>query len=464
MKSMLAGFLIEQAGGGSRRLSPGLSKNKWLAAGLVVAAVIALLCTFCTHSVAHAQDVHVQRLAPPGGPGGDGGQQDASPCGAATLEDCLMQPVTLKNNSKIQNPLQQGNSIFFITPAQATVGSDQVKILWHIMLYIVDAFSVLVLMFNGLKIILGGTVFRYADAVEIIPGMLLALVAAHISMLIIAFFLGLNNTLSADLYNMVADNTTLTPTTSGINQTDETLLCQIVGGVNTFVTAPIGGATPIPTIAGDHVSVTPAGSFLVSLIPACQMNTEIISHVQVTPTNVSLPNILDTLSTLTGIGSLMIQILGLMMMAQIMIRLFFVNLYIIFAPIGIACWALPGKAGQPLTRMWLHGFISTVMVQFVQVVALIITQLMLGAVAHNFAKLPGMDPHVLVEILEISVLWFILRIPNLFNTPSMRTITEAGQAMSQAAGAAIAVSTAEIQGGLQVAGGAISGLLGLIAL
>jgi hypothetical protein len=174
--------------------------------------------------------------------------------------------------------------------------------------------------------------------------------------------------------------------------------------------------------------------------------------LNITPTSLDFPNLGDLLNSLTNITVLIVKILSLMLLAQVIIRIFFINLYAILSPIGIAAWALPGGAGQPLTKLWFQGFISTVMVQFLQVAALTITSLMLGKITGYFdgqLNPPGhpavLSKDTLANIMRIAILWFILRIPSLLGTAPMRTIVEAGQAMQQAAGASIAMTVAEAQ-------------------
>src|SRR5262249_52877449 len=131
----------------------------------------------------------------------------------------------------------------------------------------------------------------------------------------------------------------------------------------------------------------------------------------------------------------------------------FINFYIVLAPPAIASGALPGKAGHPLVRMWFHGFISVVMVQFLQLVAILTCEMMLNSM---YQALLGQDGHIaqtLQDILGISILWFVLRIPNLLGTAPMRTLSEAGQAMQQVAATSIAVGVAEAQVGVQAVGG-----------
>jgi hypothetical protein len=113
--------------------------------------------------------------------------------------------------------------------------------------------------------------------------------------------------------------------------------------------------------------------------------------------------------------------------------------------------------------MWFSGFLSTVMMQFVIVGALIITQFMLGAIMGFVSSpTPGkLDPQTMLDIVQVAFLWFIVRIPSLLatsvNSP-LRTVTEAGGAMSQAVGASIAMQFASVQAILSGGSGVLSGI------
>jgi hypothetical protein len=139
---------------------------------------------------------------------------------------------------------------------------------------------------------------------------------------------------------------------------------------------------------------------------------------------------------------LVIKVLGAIVYAQMLVRLLLLNFYIVISPLGIACWGLPGRSGQRLTHMWLSGFISLVLVQFLQSVALIITQVMIGAYLGFFHKQLGneINADLLEQVLGIATLWFTLLIPNLLGTAPMQLLVEAGQEMGQVAGAAMAAS------------------------
>lgn len=172
--------------------------------------------------------------------------------------------------------------------------------------------------------------------------------------------------------------------------------------------------------------------------------------------DLNFTDLFDNLQDLSNGLKIILKVMALMLMAQMIIRLFFIIFYIVTAPLGLACWALPGKVGQSVTNLWLKGFISTVMVQFVMVVALIVMQMMAGAILHFVATPlttsdrmdygPGqLDVFTLLKLMCLCFFWFLIRIPSLLGTAPMRTMTMAGQAMAQAVSATIAIQIAEAQ-------------------
>jgi hypothetical protein len=131
-------------------------------------------------------------------------------------------------------------------------------------------------------------------------------------------------------------------------------------------------------------------------------------------------------------------------------------------------WGLPAGAGQPVTRSWFKGVLSLVAVTFLQSAALLLAQLMLGAITmHLYTSLAAwgqMDPKTLANIMKVSVLWFVLRIPSLLGTAPMRTMMEAGHGMQQAVATAVGVSIAEAQMVVQGAGAVLQGGLSVGAM
>ncbi len=149
-------------------------------------------------------------------------------------------------------------------------------------------------------------------------------------------------------------------------------------------------------------------------------------------------------------------ILMLMLFAQLITRIALIDLYIVFSAPCIACWALPGRSGQPVTRMWLQGFLSLTFVQLVQVGGLIMAELVMGllynkitpAITASFHGIPLTPGNADIQaFMGIVVLWFILKMPGLLQAAPMQTVMAGGQMVAGAVGGAIG-------GGVAVAGSA----------
>ncbi|WP_201378724.1 hypothetical protein [Ktedonobacter sp. SOSP1-52] len=527
---------------------------------------------------------------------------------------------TYKDGSKIQNPISKGNALFFLTPADITIDNGSIKMLWGLMLFFVDTLLALVIALNGLRVIFAGSVFRYASAIEDLPGVLLAIIAAHISLLFMTMMIGLNNNMTEGIYTFAQTNPNIHRSASGFGAGDKKLytlrlffpsasqadeqtyeskttvtwqeavdkwpgpdalpanaklptgstnldktqfkqdmICSVYQinfdrtrrynlfgngdgaplvnhlkahtnwminqynqgqenitakhladlkqmpdtmqqDINNIPTSPLKWYDDWKTFNAEIDDVykndfkythVPLQDFeleqnrltqnmntlfyLGGVLPdsnggpdnmgdaitySCE-NDATGTTFQLVPDKLDFTSLFDNLQSLGDATQIMAKILALMFLAQMIIRLFFINLYIITAPLGIACWALPGKVGQPIARLWLKGFISTVMVQFLMVVALIIIQVLLG----NMLAFVGGDPKHIIgnlsdgtlrDIMRIACLWFVSRIPSLAGNAPMRTLASAGQMMGQAVGTTIAMQITHFQMVTQVASSAVS--------
>lgn len=355
-------------------------------------------------------------------------QQITLDCLNYIVTDTLPAATPPKGSSGILNPIANGSALFFLTSPADTVGQATVQTLWGIMLGVVDVCGALMIIMSGLYIMVGGTVFRMARAVETIPGVLLALVAAHISLIFIGTLLGLNNAVVYDLYQWADSNVNVS----------------VQSGITAVVSVPI--SKDCTNLGCDHPRV---------------VREDPLAAIQITPQNLDFTDMLQNISSLSDMLGLIIKIMALMLLAQVIIRLFFIDLYIVLAPLGIACWALPGRVGQPLTRLWVRGFVSTMLVQFVQVTALIVVEVMLPPLFIYFYNHGGsglfQQATTLTEVFNIALLWFVFRVPALFETAPMRTLLAAGQAMSAAVGGVVTTQIAIAQtvatSGLGLAGG-----------
>lgn len=385
------------------------------------------------------------------------------------------------NESPVLNPFSQNSALFFYTPYKDTVDNPQVRELWTGILIIVDAFIVLVLMLNGIRVIFSGIVFRFNKVVEELPGIFLAIIAAHLSITFIMAFLGLNNILVYDTYqwssnyifqhNGVTVDEGNTPYTVNIvigrghsNTPEYDNLPDNIKKNNCHfyldkaeVLAAIGVATdnPLVTVVGLFAETFMKDHHWFGAYYCKNVPTDMLVRTILQPTDLNFTNLFDNLQDLGDGLKVILKVMALMLMAQMVIRLFFIIFYIVTAPLGLACWALPGKVGQEATRLWLKGFISTVMVQFVMVVALIVMQLMAAAVLHfvspadgttNTAIGPGqLDTFTLLKLMCLCFFWFLIRVPSLLKTAPMRAMLLAGQQMAQTVGSTMVIQAAEAQ-------------------
>jgi hypothetical protein len=100
--------------------------------------------------------------------------------------------------------------------------------------------------------------------------------------------------------------------------------------------------------------------------------------------------------------------------------------------------------------MWFKGFISITMAQFAQVLGLIIGQVFTAEIINYMASIQSLNHAMtsdttLVTVIAITRLWFIIRIPSLFETAPTRAMGEVGHTIVQAAGTMMAMQMAEAQ-------------------
>ncbi|MBO0781489.1 MAG: hypothetical protein J2P37_21930, partial [Ktedonobacteraceae bacterium] len=137
-------------------------------------------------------------------------------CFKCDITSCMSAPpppgMPTDKDSHVANnvplPASNNNTLFYFTRLDLTVQHPIVQTMWWWVLGAVDALMVFTIMLHGIRIMIAGSVFRYADAAQALPNILLALVAAQFSILIITAFLNLNNAMSLDTYNWAnSDNT-----------------------------------------------------------------------------------------------------------------------------------------------------------------------------------------------------------------------------------------------------------------
>ncbi|HLZ63274.1 MAG TPA: hypothetical protein VKR06_40595 [Ktedonosporobacter sp.] len=376
----------------------------------IVILVIALITIFfMTSSPTYASSSHThtqQNTKPDGGGGGGGGNT----LNVEFYTGSCSTPTEVHNNNQNQTNLKAPlgiDSLLYFTDPCSTLYAFGIPGIWSAMLGVVDIFMVLLITLNAMRIMVSGSIFRYADVAETVPRILLALIMAHLSFIMIGFFLALNNTLCLYLVHW-----------------------------------------------GDALMNTSHTDALMDMHSPGGSLWDIVSDLQAL-----LTWFIEILFLLAKFS------LALIIYGQMIIRLIMIALYVIFSAPCIACSALPGRSGQPITQMWLKGFITLIFSQMVQVGGLIAAEIVLNVVDAELsqkggplqfvATVVGQDnlANIVNSFAGVVVLWFILKVPSLLGSPATQMMAGGGSMMAGMVGGAVGA----IAG---VAAGAGSGIAG----
>ena len=269
------------------------------------------------------------------------------------------------------------NGLLVVTNPAVTSENPQVRTIWWVMIAIVYAFIFLLFIVAGYRVMMGAVGFRYADALESIPRILLALLGASFSLVFVSFFIALDNSLCHVVSDAV-DRFGLIPATFGFPSSNDAI--QNVGNIlKTIASVFIGG------FDGNNL----IGAILV----------------------------------------IVIFVFLLMVSVQLFVRLALLNLLIMLSPLGFACWALPQGGGQQLTKLWMNAFFATVMVQFLQ----------WTCYAGGSAAFAGLNatifggiglPSPTLQVTEVAILWLVLKIPGWLGNTVVSTMGEGSRAVS----------------------------------
>jgi hypothetical protein len=324
---------------------------------------------------------------------------------------------------KIQDPIGDDAFMFFTRP-DLTVGQDGIKQLWAGGVAIVDAFIALLILFNGIRIMVSGSMFRYADVAETIPRVLVALIAAHISLALVSILIGLNNNLCSAFLaeaNKLQPNSEHMPGVISFKSIFSDSFKKILsGGSGGGLLSGIGGAFKNLFTGNIGGAISDAiGGLLAGLFGI-------------------LPYLILELMALT---------MSAILFGQLIVRILLIDLFTVISAPCIACWALPGRSGQGATSFWLQGMFGSVMSQFLQTVGIVVSMFVFDKIFEVIdGKLPGfMGKDSLMAgvnlsqlIVYIAFLWFIIRMPTLFRlNPSTQMIMSGGAAVGSAVSGAV---------------------------
>lgn len=143
-------------------------------------------------------------------------------------------------------------------------------------------------------------------------------------------------------------------------------------------------------------------------------------------------------SLLTFLLLVVLGILSLMLLLQMVTRIALVALSLVLAPLGLGCFFLPQTIRWG--RLWLVILSSSLMVQFLQVVALGLGGVFISALART--SFFHLDQSLATALLAIGTMGLVLKIPGMLQTWALHPMMDTGgKAASQADGADASTSS-----------------------
>ncbi len=93
-------------------------------------------------------------------------------------------------------------NILYSTPAEATYNNPGIREIWNAILKIVDAIVVIAAGWIGIRIMTRQSTMGYAEAIDMLPRFLLAILAAHFSLDLIQIIVEFNNALCSTIHQL----------------------------------------------------------------------------------------------------------------------------------------------------------------------------------------------------------------------------------------------------------------------
>jgi hypothetical protein len=110
-----------------------------------------------------------------------------------------------------------------------------------------------------------------------------------------------------------------------------------------------------------------------------------------------------------GILFLAFGVTALLLIAQMLVRLAMLDLLIVTAPLALLCWALPQT--QAWSWLWTRAFISTVFVQFLQVLTLSLGGALIGIFQSENVFFGAMD-----LLIGLATVYLAIKVPGLIRS------------------------------------------------
>jgi hypothetical protein len=286
------------------------------------------------------------------------------------------------------------SGVLFQIPAEFTTSNSVVETLEGAMAGVAVLLLVPIILMIGLSYMSGGGTFRYADALDALPRLVLSLIAVASCLFLSSEIISIGNA----LIQLFMD--TLNSVPKGIIE-DPTSILMPSGQWQAWLTtlSAMGGmlimAQVIAPIA--FAGFTVGAYFSIGMVAAAY-------------------------GVLIGYApKFILTSFSMVVAAQVILRFMLVDVYIVLAPIAMIAAGLPGQTGTRFAREWIMGFLSLIAAQFSVVVALGAGLIVLGE-AQNVEK----DTGIVITIIKYATLALMMRVPSLFKTSAVDLMRQAG--------------------------------------
>lgn len=286
----------------------------------------------------------------------------------------------------------------------------------------------------GYQIMLGASTFRYGNAIEGLSRVILGAVAVFASYGVVQTLISFETIVAAAVLQLHVQHPFPRISVNGIQVpymlTGTTLpepeisYRGIVMPMSRWGCAINGffGIFSVPFVANT----------LPSIIPLMSSFTHLAGRA------LTVADVIHRISTMVQMG------LSVVLWVQVFVRIFLLNYYILTCPLVFSCWALPGKVGQRLVRLWCKGFFAVLFIQVLQLFILTTLPLLLPSLPQISGDRVGLIQGFMLEFPPILTLSVTLMAPRLLGASAAKAFGTAG---SMAGGVVAAVGSVTFQAG-----------------
>ena len=280
------------------------------------------------------------------------------------------------------------DGLLFSVDQHLTLQNTTVVALLTAMQLLAAAMLTPIIAFIGVRVLTGAATARFADALESVPRLVLAVAAVASCQPLIQAFLDL------------------------------------ASGMMQWIMS-ISGTTQ----AGDVV--TPAGSWVgiitgFVLIVVAFLILSYVAQIEFLGTSVgayiSIGVGVALSAVMLGVSLYFVLAFASMVLAaQLIMRMIMLDFYIIFSPVAVIAAGLPGRSGQGFAMSWIRGLGGLIFAQVAQVAVLVI-----GIAVMNAINPPTIDGPLIHDVVKLGIITLMCRVPSVFKSDGVNLAQQAG--------------------------------------